>query len=428
MEISNKKFFKILFPFVVSTLTQPILSATDIAVMGSLSNKSYISSVAIGSLIFNTIYWVFGFLRVASTTYSAQDTKDDLKRSSEIFFRMIFIAVFVATFFLIFKDIIFKGFIYYLKPGRMIQNYIYLYYKILIYGAPFVFFNYVILGWLMGKERIKNALLMQIGGNILNIVLDIYFVKVLKLDIKGVAFATLISQLFSFLFGVTCVLNYKYHQNFNFKQILNIVKIKEILIFNKNLMLRTILLLFHNNLIMYSSVKMGETILATNTIFFQIINIMSYYFDGIANAASVFSGKAIGEKNEKMLKKTIEKSMMFGAFSVVIITTVYFIFFLEIFSIFTKIEEIIKIAEKYKFVVGLYPVCSFVGLILYGVFTGSSRTNEILKSTLKAFILFFIVWKMIPRLGEIGIWISVLTFYFFRGIFLVTKLKVKEKK
>ena len=70
--LRNAEYAGILLPFVLSTMTQPLLSAVDTAVMGRLSDPSYIAGVAVGAVIFNTVYWLLGFLRVGSTGFSAQ--------------------------------------------------------------------------------------------------------------------------------------------------------------------------------------------------------------------------------------------------------------------------------------------------------------------------------------------------------------------
>ena len=90
----------------------------------------------------------------------------------------------------------------FIAPLDEIKDISYIYFKILINGAPFVLFNYVVLGWLMGKGDIKGSLIMQIGGNILNIILDIVFVLIMNFGVEGVAYATLISQIFSTIVGL----------------------------------------------------------------------------------------------------------------------------------------------------------------------------------------------------------------------------------
>ena len=210
-----------MFPFIFSTITQPLLGAVDIAVIGRLANENYISGIAIGALIFNTLYWMFGFLRVSSTGYSAQSTYKTLKENSDIFLRPVFMAVCISIIFLIFQKTIFNTSMKFIAPMEEIQNVSYIYFKILINGAPFVLFNYVVLGWLMGKGDIKGSLVMQIGGNILNIVLDIIFVLIMNYGVEGVAYATLISQVFSTILGLYFIIPYGYFKHIDIRSILN---------------------------------------------------------------------------------------------------------------------------------------------------------------------------------------------------------------
>lgn len=288
--ISHKMFLNLMIPFVLSTITQPLLGAADIAVVGKLNDMSYISGVSIGTLIFNTIYWIFGFLRVSTTAFSAQSSHyKDKKSISDIFFRPILIALIISLNIIVFQDIIFESFIKFIQPEIEIQKNSDIYFKILIWGAPFVLTNYVLLGWLMGLGNIKFSMIMQISGNVLNIVLDIIFVIFLGLKVEGVAYATLISQIFSFCLGVYFILPYSYHKYLNLKSIINKKELINIFCVNRDLMIRTICLVLHNNLFTMASSNLGGEILAANTVLFQIMSIISYTFDGIANTASVFS-------------------------------------------------------------------------------------------------------------------------------------------
>ena len=66
------EYLRVLGPFVLTTMTQPLLGAVDTAVMGRLPDPACIAGVAVGAVIFNTVYWLLGFLRVGSTGFSAQ--------------------------------------------------------------------------------------------------------------------------------------------------------------------------------------------------------------------------------------------------------------------------------------------------------------------------------------------------------------------
>ena len=423
--ITHKMFLSLMIPFILSTITQPLLGAADIAVVGKLNNVNYISGVSIGTLIFNTIYWIFGFLRVSTTAFSAQSSHySDKKRVSDIFFRPIMIALFISLIMVIFQNIIFESSMKFIKPELEIEKAAITYFKILIWGAPFVLTNYVLLGWLMGLGNIKASMTMQISGNLLNIILDIIFVTVFNFKVEGVAYATLISQIFSTFLGVYFIFPYTYHKYIDLKSIINKKELISIFCVNRDLMVRTICLVSHNNLFTMASSNLGGDILATNAILFQIMSIISYAFDGIANTASVFAGRARGQKDNLLMKNCWKKTFYWGVIFVILTTVIYLIFSDSIIRIFTKLPNIILLAKEYSKWILLYPSIAFLGLTFYGVFTGSAKTFLIMTSTIIAFILFFISWKyLIPLYENNGVWISLLVFYFGRGVFLIPQLK-----
>lgn len=423
--ITHKMFLSLMIPFILSTITQPLLGAADIAVVGKLNNVNYISGVSIGTLIFNTIYWIFGFLRVSTTAFSAQSSHySDKKRVSDIFFRPIMIALFISLIMVIFQNIIFESSMKFIKPELEIEKAAITYFKILIWGAPFVLTNYVLLGWLMGLGNIKASMTMQISGNLLNIILDIIFVTVFNFKVEGIAYATLISQIFSTFLGVYFIFPYTYHKYIDLKSIINKKELISIFCVNRDLMVRTICLVSHNNLFTMASSNLGGDILATNAILFQIMSIISYAFDGIANTASVFAGRARGQKDNLLMKNCWKKTFYWGVIFVILTTVIYLIFSDSIIRIFTKLPNIILLAKEYSKWILLYPSIAFLGLTFYGVFTGSAKTFPIMTSTIIAFILFFISWKyLIPLYENNGVWISLLVFYFGRGVFLIPQLK-----
>ena len=67
----NKEILKLAIPNILSNLSVPMLSAVDTALMGHLS-PIYLGAIGLGSMIFNFIYWNFGFLRMGTTGMVAQ--------------------------------------------------------------------------------------------------------------------------------------------------------------------------------------------------------------------------------------------------------------------------------------------------------------------------------------------------------------------
>ena len=164
--MTQREYLRVLGPFVLTTMTQPLLGAVDTAVMGRLPDPAYIAGVAVGAVIFNTVYWLLGFLRVGSTGFSAQ-AGDDPEQLRKAVLLPGLMALGLSLLILLLQHPIFAGAMLVLEPDEATRRVTAVYYDILIWGAPLALGNYVMLGWLMGRSLIAAALLMQIGGRAL---------------------------------------------------------------------------------------------------------------------------------------------------------------------------------------------------------------------------------------------------------------------
>ena len=175
--LTYKDYLKVTIPFMISTVTQPLLGAANTAIMGHMDNAMYIAAVALGVILFNNMYWLFGFLRVATTVFSAQALGEQSKESTSLsFFRPLIIALFISAAFIIGYPWIFDYYASFMHPDPEVIALMADYTDILIWGSPFVLVNYVTLGWLMGQMMIRATMIMQISMNVLNIALSFLFV------------------------------------------------------------------------------------------------------------------------------------------------------------------------------------------------------------------------------------------------------------
>ena len=143
-KIYNKQYLKLAIGFTLSTLTTPLLGSVDTAVVGQLTNPSYIGGVALGGTIFNTIYWILGFLRVSTSGYSAMAYgSKDKKEQTLTLFRPMIVSIIIGLLFLLFQDTILWSATHFYNSTPEIMENMQKYYKILIWGAPFVLTNLV---------------------------------------------------------------------------------------------------------------------------------------------------------------------------------------------------------------------------------------------------------------------------------------------
>ncbi|WP_261882988.1 MATE family efflux transporter [Vibrio pelagius] len=432
MNLTHKDYFKIAFPFIVSTVTQPLLGAVDTAVIGKLGVAELIGGVAIGTVIMNTLYWLFGFFRVSTTGQSAIALgRNSHSEQASSLFRPFVLASCVGLMFIALQSLIWMGAEWIISPDAAVGANAKIYFDIMIYGAPFVLLNYTIIGWLMGQAKAKETLFTQVFGNVLNIVLDIVFVLYFDMGIAGVAVATLIAQITTFVIGAGFVLKtcqFSLFDHLGTAKMSN-KDLKVIMSSNMDLLLRTICILVFFNMMARVGSQLGSDVLATNAILMQVTFIVSYMFDGVANASSVFAGKAVGQKNPKLLDSVIKLNIQWTSAFIAVLTLLTLVFKEQIVTLFTTLPALNTLYLEMSPWLLVFPLVAGFGLTFYGIFTGTGTTKPVRNSSFITLVVFLVVLLItVPQWGNHGLWLAFTLFYVGRFVFLYPSIhQVREK-
>ncbi|MBQ7317512.1 MAG: MATE family efflux transporter [Phascolarctobacterium sp.] len=420
--LTDKEYLGITIPFMLSTMTQPLMGAVNTAVMGQLAEPKYIAAVSLGAILFNNLYWLFGFLRVSITGYAAQAFgAQDERLSMLAFFKPLVLAILVASLCVILQTPIVDAYLATIRPAADVAELCREYFYILIWGAPLVLFNYVALGWLMGQTRIRASVFMQVSMNVLNMFLSVWFVFYWHYDIEGVAWATLLSQIYGGIVGAALMYHFG---RFNLSklpknELVDWHTFVSMLKVNSNLMIRTACLLCVNNIVAAVGASLGTIYLAVNAVLIQIKDIISFLIDGMANGTAIFVGKAVGERSLDLLKESIRMALKWLAAFTVFSMSVYYWGNSFFISLFTDNMAVIQLAQNYNVFVLLYPLLAGVGILLYGAFCGATYTAPIRDMMLIALVLFYgAQYFLVPSWGNTGLWIAYLVFRITQSIVL----------
>ncbi len=432
MNLSHKDYLTIAIPFIISTVTQPLLGAVDTAVIGSLENASLIGGVAIGTVIMNTLYWLLGFFRVSTTGQSAMAFgKNDNKALADSLYRPALLAFCAGISFILLQSLIWLGANWIIEPEASVASSAKIYFDILIYGAPFVLLNYTIIGWLMGQAKAKETLFTQVVGNLINIVLDIVFVLHLEMGIAGVAVATLIAQIATFMIGLGFIIktaDFSLLASFKTTK-MSAKDLRVILSSNLDLLLRTVCILVFFNMMARTGSQLGAITLATNAILMQVTFIVSYIFDGVANASSVFAGKAVGRKDPELLEQVIKLNIQWTTGFILILTALTFLFNPQIVTLFTTLPDITALYLAMSPWLLVFPLIAGFGLTFYGIFTGTGTTKPVRNSSILTLAVFLVVnFFAVAKWGNHGLWLSFSLFYVGRFVFLYPFLNQVRQK
>ncbi len=420
--LGHRQYLTLAVPLIISGISTPILGAVDTAVVGRMPVPAAIGGVAIGALIFNTMYWLLGFLRVSTSGFTAQaEGANNQNEMLASFLRPAILALFFGFLFVVLQQPIIKVALSLIGGTREVSAYAETYFSIRIWGAPFILLSYVMIGWLIGMGKVKLSLATQIVMNVLNIILDIVFVLGFGLGVAGVAYATLIAEVSAIIFGI-CVIVKTNRINLNILKLSELLEtdaLLRMLRVNRDLFLRTVCLLMMTWIFTAKGASMGEVILAANAILLQIHYIMAYLLGGFANTSSILVGRAIGAGNQSLFKRAYTLSAQWGSLTVVLLAAVMILFGSQLVSFFTTIAMVQETAISFLVWMIIYPIVGFWGLLLEGVFSGATEARPVRDSIFIALIIFLIaIWLLVPIYQNQGIWIAFILFSLGRSVFL----------
>tara|TARA_B100000686_G_scaffold198402_1_gene205237 strand:- start:448 stop:1755 length:1308 start_codon:yes stop_codon:yes gene_type:complete len=417
-------------PIMISNVSVPLLGAVDTAVMGHLPDPSYLGGVAIGALIFSFLYWGFGFLKMGTGGLTAQalgagdqdEVKSCLARSLIIGIPLGVIIILLQV------PLSFLSF-YLVEASQEVENLGGLYFETRIWGAPATLANFALVGWFVGMQNTKMALVHQLFLNSVNILLDLLFVIGFGWGVEGVAAATAIADILAFGFGLLLALAILRRSKGQFlrHKIFNIEVMRRVFSLNFDIFIRTICLVSAFALFTAKGAAFGNILLASNAILINFQTFMAHALDGLAHAAEAQGGKAFGARDREAFKKAVRLSLFWGAIVAIGFTLVYFLTGKVIIYMLTDIDEIRDMAEKYLIWSVLMPVISVLAYVMDGIFLGATQGRTIRNAMSISFIIFiFAVYLFVPVMGNHGLWGALMLFMLVRGLTLLFCYKKLE--
>lgn len=423
----NKRILNLAIPNIISNLSVPLLGIVDTALVGHLDHIYYLGALAIGSVIFNFIFWGFGFLRMGTTGLTAQEL--GRKNDQEIIMilaRVTGLALVLGFAILLLQYPIEKLSLMLVETSDEVAYHTRLYYDIRIYTAPAVLVTYGITGWFLGMQNARDPMIIAIFLNVLNLILNTVFIYVFGMHVDGVAYGTLISTYLSVILAVYLFLRRytSYLKFFNRSTLFDSEKLKRYFSVNKDIFIRTLCIMITFTYFTVASAAQGELVLAANTILLQFWYTLSYGIDGFAYAAESLIGKYTGSREAKKLKKAVTLTLVWGMGIGLAGTLIYALFGTRLLHIFTDNMEVIEHAKSVLVWTILAPAMASACYVLDGIFIGATHTVPMRNSMIIAtFAIFFPAYYLFTSLyGVHGLWLAMLLFMILRGITLAVYL------
>ncbi len=416
----NKAILRLAIPNILSNISVPLISSVDTALMGRLSEQ-HLGAVGIGAMVFNLIYWNFGFLRMGTTGITAQAFgAKNFENIIQTLARALVVVVLVAfTILLLQNPIAALSFQFMNVPAdqlTIVQSY----FDIRIWAAPATLGIIAIMGWFFGMQNAIFPLIMTVFISVVNVFFSYYFIMKMGMEADGVAWGTVIAQYAGLLLGIGLFLyrysNYGVH--FQRKALFAIAEFKGFLLINRDIFIRTVCLTFSFAFFYSQSATHGSLVLAANVILLQFVNWMSYGIDGFAYAAESLVGKHAGAKQTKELQQTVRLTFVWGMVMAVGFSLLFWLFGNELLGIFTNQEDIIAAALPFMIWIILFPVLSTPCYLWDGIFIGLTASREMRDAMLVSIVCFVGAYYGFRGWGNDGLWAALLLFMVVRGLSL----------
>ncbi len=414
----NKEILRLAIPNIISNISVPLLSSVDTALMGRMS-ELHIGAVGVGSMIFNFIYWNFGFLRMGTTGMTAQAYGRSAEAEiTHTLGRALLIVLAVGALLLLLQGPIgAAGFTLMQTEGEqraLVAQYFYL----RIWAAPATLGLYAFMGWFFGMQNAIYPLILTVAINVVNILLSVYLVEYQGMDVDGVALGTLIAQYFGLLLAIALFF-YRYRYllpHFRLRAIAAWGELTGFLRINADIFLRTLCLTGAFGFFYSQSSGQGEMALAVNTILLQYLNWMSYGVDGFAYASESLVGKYKGAGNRSRTRRAIRLSFGWGMGLALLFSLGYGLAGEGLLRLFTNQPDVIAAARPYLFWMILFPLLGTPSYIWDGVYIGLTASVSMRNSMLAAVVIFLLGYYLSVGLGNHGLWLALLLFLFARGV------------
>ncbi len=416
----NKEILQIALPSIVSNITVPLLGLIDVTIVGHLGSAAYIGAIAVGGILFNIIYWIFGFLRMGTSGMTSQAYgRNDDSELMRLLLRAVGVGVAIAGVLLLVQLPIERLCFALLSTTEEVEQLASTYFRICIWGAPAVLGLYSFSGWFIGMQNSRYPMFIAITQNIVNIGMSLALVYGLDMKIEGVALGTLIAQ-YAGLLMAYFLWKHRYstlRQHTDWQALFDREAMSRFFRVNRDIFFRTLCLVAVTVFFTSAGAAQGEVILAVNTLLMQLFTLFSYIMDGFAYAGEALAGKYIGANDRTSLHRTVRQLFGWGIALSLAFTLLYSIGGQSFLGLLTDEASVITASESYFYWVLAIPLAGFSAFLFDGIFIGATATGLMLKSMLVASASFFVLYYGLNEaMGNHALWLAFITYLALRGV------------
>ena len=416
-------------PSILANITIPLVGIVDVAIIGHISSAAAVGGIAVGTMLFDLLYWNFAFLRVGTSGMTAQAYgRGDVAEQSALLRQSLTIA-FGGAVLIWLLQWFFVTLVLWLMPcSAEVADFAKRYFFVRVWAAPATLALYALKGWFIGMQNTVAPMITDIVVNVVNMVASYVLAVYTPLGAIGVAWGTLIAQYTGLLTaGVILLARYREHlQPISHTTPLNPMSgTRRFFRLNTNLFLRSLafMIIYVGYTILMSGY--GDAELAVSAILMKIFMFFSYFIDGFAYAAEALVGKegvsasdTIWNKNARV-RACVRVLTVWGAGLGIAFTLLFGVFASDWIALMTSDADLQLAAQPYYIYLWLMPILSAFAFMYDGVFIGATMAVPVRNCmfySAAAFVLTYIAAA--PVMGAAAVYLAYMMHLVARTVYL----------
>jgi multidrug resistance protein, MATE family len=416
-KVTTARVFAVAGPAMVANLTTPLIGIVSTTAIGRLSDATLLGGVAMASVLFDCMFWLFAFLRMSTVAFTAQSLgSGETEEIRAILVRGFIVAALIGTALIALQSPLAAVLLGAMGGSEGVTRAAKTYFIIRIWSAPLALANYVVLGWLIGQARATLALSVQVAINVINMGATILLVLVFDAGIAGAAIAAVIAEAVGVVIGVLIARRLSQRRLAVPRATLfDRAKLMRMLTVNRDIMIRTAALISAFLFFTAQGARAGDVTLAANAVLNNFLLINAFFLDGLANAAEQLCGSAYGARDRANFSTATRMVVLWGFGFALVVSTVFALFGPALIDLMTASPDVRHDARLYLVFVIVAPVLAVFAFTFDGVYIGATWARDMRNLMVLSLVIFLAAWLALRSFGNVGLWCALLAHYAARG-------------
>lgn len=418
---THRKVWALAAPMILSNVSVPLVALVDSTVIGHLPHAHQLGAVAVGATLFTFMVGLMGFLRMGSTGFAAQAAgRADGAALRQVLLQGLLLAVAFALLIGALAVPFSQLALHAMQPSAALQQATEDFFHTRLLGLPAALASYALVGWFLGTQNARAPLAILLTTNLLNIVLNLWFVVGLDWGVLGSARASVIAEWSAALLGLalTRPALRAYPGRMAWPALRRWQAWRPLLAVNRDIFLRSLALQLVFLLITVQGARLGEATVAANALLLNGLLLTAYALDGLAHAVEALCGHAIGARDGTTLRRALVVACGWSLITSVVFAGLFLAGGHLFIDLQTDIPSVRAAAYPYLPYLAVLPLIAVWSYLLDGLFIGATRAREMRNAMLVSVLLALPVAALLGGLGNHGLWLAFLGFMAARAVTL----------